>query len=138
MASRAGARKTPRKTAARKASTKRKASAEDESRRGAATASDTRAAKPKREKKDKRGKVVRDRFAMPEADYDLIAMLKKRCVALGIPMKKNELLRAGLGTLQQMPDDALRESVSAVTRAGTDRSPRKKAKGRKRDASEAQ
>jgi len=75
-------------------------------------------------------KIVRDNFKMPAQDYELIAALKKRCLALGIAIKKNELLRAGLSAINRMPDDTLRETVSSVAggaRGGKDKRRRGKA-----------
>lgn len=86
----------------------------------------------KRTKKPKPETLVRDSFTMPPADYDLIAILKSRCAAVGAPMKKNELLRAGLGALDRLPDERLREMISSVISVETRRPPRKRKKGRKR------
>ena len=85
------------------------------------------------------GKVVRDSFTMPLADYELIGVLKQRCIALGIAMKKSELLRAGLAALDQLPDASLAQVVTAVEAVKTGRPPgkkkRKKGKRKKRKKS---
>jgi hypothetical protein len=52
-------------------------------------------------------KLERGRFAMPQADFDRIALLKTRSKELGRPAKKNELLRAGLRALVMLSDEAL-------------------------------
>lgn len=78
----------------------------------------------------KRDKVIRDSFSMPRGDYELIATLKKRCIALGTALKKSELLRAGLAALQRMPDERLAEAANAVQNVKTGRPPGKKKKGR--------
>jgi len=82
-----------------------------------------------------RVKVIRDSFTMPAADYELIGVLKERCIGLGAAMKKSELLRAGLAALQQLPDERLAEVVAAVYSVKTGRPPgrkkTKRAKGRK-------
>jgi hypothetical protein len=44
--------------------------------------------------------LVRDRYAMPKQDYELLALLKKRAKTAGRPVKKSELLRAGLHALR--------------------------------------
>jgi len=75
--------------------------------------------------------VVRDSFTMPAADYALIATLKRRCLKLGLAMKKSELLRAGLATLDQLSDDSLRRIAMAVESVKTGRPPGK-AKRKKR------
>ena len=95
---RRGARATPKRTASVAA---KKVAAED----------------PKPDK----NKMVRDTFKMPAQDYELIASLKKRCLALGITIKKNELLRAGLSVINRMPDDTLRDMVSSMAMGGAAR-----------------
>jgi hypothetical protein len=74
------------------------------------------------------GKVIRDSFTMPVADHELIGVLKKRCIGLGIAIKKSELLRAGLASLQQLPDASLAQVVAAVESVKTGRPPGKKKK----------
>jgi len=79
------------------------------------------------------GKVVRDSFTMPLADYALIGVLKQRCIGVGIAMKKSELLRAGLMALQGLPDESLSQVAAAVERVKTGRPPgKKKRKKRKK------
>ena len=82
------------------------------------------------------GKVIRDSFTMPLADYELIGVLKQRCIGLGIAMKKSELLRAGLAALERLPDQDLAQVVGAVESVKTGRPPgkkkRKKGKGKKK------
>lgn len=51
--------------------------------------------------------LVRDRFSMPQVDFDRIAVLKLRARKLGRPSKKSELLRAGLQQLQTLTDESL-------------------------------
>jgi hypothetical protein len=81
----------------------------------------------------KPGKVVRDSFTMPLADYGLIGVLKRRCLNLGIAMKKSELLRAGLTALQRLPDPDLAQLVATVESVKTGRPPgKKKKKGKKK------
>ena len=76
-------------------------------------------------------KVIRDSFTMPAADYELIGVLKQRCIGLGIAMKKSELLRAGLTALQSLPDEGLAQIVTRVECVKTGRPPGKK-KGKRR------
>lgn len=71
----------------------------------------------------KLGLVIRDSFTMPVADYELIGALKQRCLGLGIAVKKSELLRAGLATLQRLPDESLAQVVAAVESVKTGRPP---------------
>jgi hypothetical protein len=80
----------------------------------------------------KLGKVIRDSFTMPVADHELIDVLKKRCIGLGIAIKKSELLRAGLASLERMPDTSLAQVVAAVESVKTGRPPGKKKKKKKK------
>jgi hypothetical protein len=81
--------------------------------------------------KREHGLVVRDSFTMPLADYELIGALKQRCLGLGIAIKKSELLRAGLATLQRQSDESLAQVVAAVETVRTGRPPSGKKKGKK-------
>jgi hypothetical protein len=81
--------------------------------------------------KRKLGKVIRDSFTMPAADHALIAVLKRRCLLLGIAINKSELLRAGLAALERLPDESLAQVVAAVESVKTGRPPGKKKKKRK-------
>ena len=71
--------------------------------------------------KGKLGLVIRDSFTMPVADYELIGALKKRCLRLGFAIKKSELLRAGLATLQRQSDESLAQVVAAIESVKTGR-----------------
>lgn len=59
-------------------------------------------------------KLVRDGFTMPQQDFDLIAALKKRAIALQRPAKKSELLRAGLHALTRLPDEAFLAALEGL------------------------
>ena len=52
-------------------------------------------------------KLVRDSFTMPADDWALIDQLKARAIGFKRPVKKSELLRAGLQVLAGLPDSAL-------------------------------
>lgn len=75
-------------------------------------------------------KVIRDSFTMPRGDYELIGVLKQRCIGLGIARSKSELLRAGLTALNQLPDGNLTRVVAAVesVKTGRPRGAKKKKK----------
>lgn len=77
------------------------------------------------------GMVIRDSFSMPAADYALIGLLKKRCIGLGVAIKKSELLRAGLATLARLPDESLAQVVAAIESVKTGRPPGKKKRKKK-------
>lgn len=64
--------------------------------------------------KAKKPKLVRDSFTIPKDEYAVIETLKQRAAALAQPIKKSELLRAGLKVLAGMSDAALRDALKAV------------------------
>ncbi len=81
-------------------------------------------AKPEKQyKKEKKSsdkvKVVRDSFTMPQNDYALIATLKEK--AVGVHVKKSELLRAGLRLLSKLTATQLKKSVAEVEKIKTGR-----------------
>jgi len=81
----------------------------------------------------KLGKVIRDSFTMPAADHELIGVLKRRCIGLGIAIKKSELLRAGLAALERLPDERLGQVTAAVESVKTGRPPGGKKKKKKKN-----
>jgi hypothetical protein len=74
-------------------------------------------------KKDKaeKVKVVRDSFTIPKTEYVQIAAMKKRAMALGLEVKKSELLRAGLALLSATSDAAFRKAMGNVPTLKTGR-----------------
>lgn len=76
--------------------------------------------------KPRKIKLIRDSYAMPEAEYAQIAQLKLRLLELGETVKKSELLRAGLAQLATLDDAALLAAMAGVERIKTGR-PAKKA-----------
>ena len=87
----------------------------------ATTAKTTKLAKEKAPKL----KMERDSFTMPKAEYAQIHVLKERLAKLGQPVKKSELLRAGIMQLTAMTDAALKVALSNVPTIKTGR-PNKK------------
>jgi hypothetical protein len=81
-----------------------------------------KAAKAEPAPKAKKTKLVRDSFAMPEAEYARIGELKKR---LGGAFKKSELLRAGVLVLVALNDVELKAVMGRVERIKTGRPPKK-------------
>jgi hypothetical protein len=77
-----------------------------------------KAEKPPREKKPK---LIRDSYAMPETEYAQIGILKKRLVGLGRETKKSELLRAGVMLLAALNDAELTAVMGRVERIKTGR-----------------
>ena len=73
----------------------------------AAAAASSAAAKPKL-------KLVRDSFTMPQADFSLIQVLKERSLDSKRPVKKSELLRAGLHALAALDPARLQVALGAL------------------------
>lgn len=97
-------------------------------RKRAAKAVESQAEAPKVEKvsKDKKPpqkkpKLVRDSFTIPENDYELFATLKQRALTAGVEVKKSELLRAGLAMLAKLDDAEFIKAVGLVDRIKTGR-----------------
>ena len=61
-----------------------------------------------------RPKLVRDSFTIPKGEYAVLGELKERAARLIRPVKKGELLRAGIVALNAMPDRAFLATLSAV------------------------
>lgn len=66
-------------------------------------------------------KLVRDSFTMPRADFELIAKLKERALGFKHPVKKSELLRAGLQALAALDEAALASRLGGLTPLKTGR-----------------
>ncbi|PKO88162.1 MAG: hypothetical protein CVU16_14435 [Betaproteobacteria bacterium HGW-Betaproteobacteria-10] len=77
--------------------------------------------KPAKPAKVKKVKLVRDSYAMPEAEYAQIGELKKRLGALGLEVKKSELLRGGIAALVALGDTELKAQIDRVERIKTGR-----------------
>lgn len=75
-------------------------------------------AKPAKEKKVK---LVRDSFTMPKLEFMVVDALKLRAAKLATPVKKTELIRAGIKALAAMNDAAFLAAVRAVPNLKTGR-----------------
>lgn len=64
--------------------------------------------------KPKKVKQVRDSFTMPESEHDLLAVVKKRCVAKGLAVKKSEVLRAAIIGFAAQSDAAVMVALRAL------------------------
>lgn len=80
-------------------------------------------AKPKAEKADKvkKPKLVRDSFTFPKTEYVVLDALKQRSLKLAHPIKKGELVRAGIKAIAAMTDAALLQALKAVPTIKTGR-----------------
>jgi hypothetical protein len=85
------------------------------------TAAKKPAAAPAKPLKDKKVKVVRDSFTIPKSELLQIGESKKRALALGVEIKKSELIRAGLQALTSMNDAAFKKALSNVPTIKTGR-----------------
>ena len=63
----------------------------------------------------KKPKLVRDSFTMPQSEYDVLAQVKKSCIAAGIEIKKSDLLRIGVAMLQQLDTKKINEALQSLT-----------------------
>ncbi len=70
-------------------------------------------------------KLVRDSFTMPSDEYAVLGELKQRALKSAHPVKKSELLRAGVKLLAALGDTALMRALSNVPTIKTGR-PRSK------------
>lgn len=66
------------------------------------------------DKKIKKSKLVRERFTLPEVEYEQLVSLKKRLSDQGLSVKKSELVRAGLLLLLTLDDGVLKRVLSEV------------------------
>lgn len=87
---------------------------------------DKKSVKKEPKKEDKKPKVEkikmeRDSFTMPKEEYAQIALLKARLTGMGHPVKKSELLRAGIKLLAAMTDSTLKASLEKVPTIKTGR-----------------
>jgi len=80
-------------------------------------------AKPKVSKplKAKKPKLVRDSFTIPKLEYLVMDELKQRATKLAFPIKKSELLRAGIKALAAMSDQAFITALKSVPAIKTGR-----------------
>jgi len=79
------------------------------------------AADAKKPAKARKPRLVRDSYAMPEAEYAVIGELKKRLATLEAPARKSELLRGGIALLAALGDADLKAAMARVERIKTGR-----------------
>jgi hypothetical protein len=76
---------------------------------------------PEKPVKAKKPKLVRDSFTIPKTEYGVLDELKQRATALARPVKKSELLRAGIKALAAMNDVAFLVALAEVPAIKTGR-----------------
>jgi len=124
------ARKAPKKTPATRSAKPRSAAKAPAKTVAARKAAAKPVAKPQAampEAKPHKPKLVRDSFTMPKLEYVVIDELKQRGAKLGKPMKKSELLRAGVKLLAALGDAEFAAALAAVPAIKTGRPKSKKA-----------
>ncbi len=77
--------------------------------------------KPDKPAKTKKPKLVRDSFTIPKTEYGMFDELKQRAARLAHPVKKSEVLRAGVKALAAMPDAVFLAALQAVPAIKTGR-----------------
>lgn len=80
-----------------------------------------KAESPAKPAKVKKPKLVRDSFTIPKDEYQVIDSLKQRSAKLGHPMKKSELLRAGIKLLYALDDAEFKSAAANVPAIKTGR-----------------
>lgn len=81
-------------------------------------------AKPKaadKPTKARKPKLVRDSFTIPKIEYGVLDELKQRAAKLAHPVKKSEVLRAGIKALAALPDAVFLTALEAVPAIKTGR-----------------
>lgn len=71
--------------------------------------------------KAKKPKLVRDSFTIPKLEYVVLEALKQRASQLKRPIKKSELLRAGIKALAALADTAFLNALDKVPAIKTGR-----------------
>lgn len=77
--------------------------------------------------KPKKPKLIRDSFTIPKNELEAIDTLKLRAARLGRPVKKSEILRAGIMTLSALDDAQLVAGLARVPVLKTGRPGKEKA-----------
>ena len=75
----------------------------------------------KKTKKEPKVKIVRDSFTMPQSEYQKIAEIKEICLEAGLPVKKSEVLRAGLKALAKLNAVQLKHALTGLEKIKTGR-----------------
>ena len=71
--------------------------------------------------KVKKERLVRDSFTIPKSEFVVLEELKQRAAVLARPVKKSELLRAGIKLLASLSNDALLSALAKVPTIKTGR-----------------
>jgi len=74
--------------------------------------------------KGKKIKLIRDSFTMPEPEYELVSLLKRRCIKNGFAAKKSEILRAAVISFSTHSDAAVIRALKALAVIKSGRPPK--------------
>ena len=99
----------------------KKSATEKSSVKATAKNANKKAAPAKKIKKDAKPKVVRDSFTMPQSEYQKIADIKALCAKAAMPVKKSEVLRAGLLMLSLLELTELKTVLGKLAKIATGR-----------------
>ena len=117
--------KAPAKAAAKPVAPVKKAAAEPSgaSKKTAAkpTPAVTKSAAVEKAEKVKKVKMVRDSFTFPKPEFAVLEALKLGSAKLAVPVKKTELVRAGIKALAAMGDANFLAAIRAVPNLKTGR-----------------
>lgn len=61
---------------------------------------------------------VREKYTMPEGEFEQLLVMKQRLADLGVAAKKSELVRAGLLLLAGLDDAELKEALFKIQLVG--------------------
>ena len=71
--------------------------------------------------KERKAKLVRDSFTMPEQEYAVLGQVKKACIKAGFEIKKSELLRIGVALISQLDLATLQQVLASLPQLKTGR-----------------
>ena len=71
--------------------------------------------------KERKAKLVRDSFTMPEQEYAVLGQVKKACIKAGFEIKKSELLRIGVALISQIDMATLQKVLADLPQLKTGR-----------------
>ncbi|MEO6976498.1 MAG: hypothetical protein ABI144_11600 [Gallionella sp.] len=112
------AKVTTKKLQTRKPSVRAKSVLKSATRQGVKAALQQAAKKSKKERKTK---VMRDSFTMPQNEYAKIAEIKEICLKAKMHVKKSEVLRAGLILLAALDQGQLKRALGSLEKIKTGR-----------------
>ena len=70
---------------------------------------------------ERKAKLVRDSFTMPEQEYAVLGQVKKACIKAGFEIKKSELLRIGVALISQLDMATLQLVLNSLPQLKTGR-----------------